>query len=805
MRRTPLNDGWSFRPKINAFLERVGMGTPAAPVTLPHDGLIGRERDPEGGAPTAFFPDGVYQYTRPLDAPEQWRGRTVLLEFEGVYRSARVFVNGMLAAGWAYGYSEFAVAIDPFLRFGETNQIAVDCQTASDSRWYSGTGMIRPVHLIVADRTRIARNGVVVTTPEVDRDGALVATAVTVENLDHVTRSLRVGITLVSPDGSVVGKDSRPMTLLPGATEVARSRVLVSEPRLWSAESPTLYEAQITLTEGSVELDSDEVRFGIRTLQLDPVRGLRVNGQTVKLRGACIHGDNGPLGGVSTRRAEERRIELLKAAGFNAVRASHHPLSRAMLDACDRLGMYVMDEYADQWRVPKSELDYANEQPSWWERDLEAMVAKDINHPSVVMYSIGNEIPESAYPAEHAWGRQLAEKVRQLDPTRYVTCAISGMLTAMVTNKALARARAEADDAGEGVNTIMTRFQAIQDQIMTSDDVALATEDAFAYLDVAGYNYMPSRYELEAGLFPNRVIVGTETHPPAIADYWAKVERLPYVIGDFTWTGWDYLGEVGVGRVEYVEDGQPPAGFMGGYPYLTAWTGDLTISGHRRPASYYRELVFGLRTEPVIAVLRPEHHGKTPRVSPWAWSDSVDSWSWGSEQRPVTVEVYGGGDSAELLVNGTSLGREPLVEWKARFETSYAPGEVTAVTYDGDRETGRTTLRTAGEVGLVAATDRTAITASSDDLAYVSIALADADGTVSVADQATLTVSVSGPGVLAGLCSDDPKSTSPFTGTTCPTFDGRALAVIRPTGPGRIDVTVTAHGYENVAIEISAV
>ena len=333
----------------------------------------------------------------------------------------------------------------------------------------------------------------------------------------------------------------------------------------------------MTLTDENGEADAETVTFGVRSLRLDPERGLRINGETVKLRGACVHHDNGVLGAATFARAEERRVQILKDAGFNAIRMSHHPMSKAMLDACDRLGMLVMDEAFDMWTSAKSDFDYSLHFPQWWERDIEAMVAKDVNHPSVILYSIGNEIPETGSPAGAAWGRKLAEKVRALDGTRYVTNAINGMLAALDDLAALRSQPGE--DAG--LNALMADPADMMNAISSSELVTRRTAESFSVLDVAGVNYAEARYDLDRDLFPNRIIVGSETFPTRIDGNWRLVKQHANVIGDFTWTGWDYLGEVGIGRPQYATtDGSRPT-FTAPYPYLLAGCGDIDITGHR--------------------------------------------------------------------------------------------------------------------------------------------------------------------------------------------------------------------------------
>jgi beta-galactosidase len=478
-----------------------------------------------------------------------------------------------------------------------------------------------------------------------------------------------------------------------------------------------------------------------------------------------------------------------------------------MLDACDRFGLLVIDETFDMWTSTKNPFDYALDFPEWWERDVEAMVGKDVNHPSVIMYSIGNEIPETGSPAGSLLSRQIAEKVRELDPTRYVTNGINGMLSVLTELRALMAQHAGAVE-GQGINTMMASMGDSMNAVGSSDLVTYATAESFSALDVAGMNYMDGRYADEPERFPNRIVLGTETFPTRIAELWRLVRDHGHVLGDFTWTGWDYLGEAGIGRPQYATPDGPPS-LAAESPWLTAGTGDIDITGHRRPVSYYREIVFGLRAEPYLAVQRPEHHGKPPAGTPWSWSDSIASWTWpGYEDKPVIVEVYSDADEVELLVDGASLGRAPVGEktrFRAEFETVFRPGELVAVAYRDGAESGRCVLASAtGPVVLRAAADRAAIRADHSDLSFVEITLVDAGGNLSASADRSVRVAVAGPGVLQGLGSADPMAAKPFLSDEAHTYDGRALAVIRPTGPGEIAVTVSADDCDDVLLTVVA-
>jgi beta-galactosidase len=823
VQRVSFNDGWSFRPKVSFFLEFVGQTKPWTPVCLPHDALIGERRDPASGWGVGYFPSGTWEYRKSFVVPEHDRGKRIFLEFEGVYRDGTVWVNGSFAAHRPFGYANFAVPIDHLVRHGEENEIRVEVTAQDDARWYSGAGVYRNVKLIVGELVHLALDSLFVTTPEIDDALAVVEVTTILENDGAVTTATTVTTEVVDDTGAVVARDVSPVTAFPREAQKVSQRLYVPDPRRWSVETPTLYTCRVVVRDpDGAEIDEDTTTFGIRSLQLDPVRGLRINGEVVNLRGACIHHDNGVIGAATIARADERRVELLKAAGFNAIRSAHNPASKALLDACDHVGMLVMDEAFDMWTAPKMQNDYARTFPEWWHADLDAMVLKDRNHPSVILYSLGNEIPDTGNPAGAARGRTMAERIRSLDDTRYITNGINAILAVGIDafRKAAAEAMTaanstDAPDEGTGVNTFMAQMAQVLPRVMQSDLVGKTLAEPYAYLDVAGYNYADSRYASDHDQFPNRVIVGSETRPEQIAHLWRLVEQLPHVIGDFTWTGWDYLGEVGIGRTEYdvtpgAEGTSTSSAFFGAYPWLTAWCGDLDITGQRRPMSYFRETVYGLRDEPYTVVQPPDRHGRTPAYSAGPlWNEGVSSWSWpGFEGRPVTVDVFSDADEVELFVNGSSVGRRPVGDehgFHASFETTFEPGEIVAVAYRDAAEVARAALQSAtGPARLELLADHAVIRADDTDLAYVDIALVDESGRLYHTDDRAVTVDIEGPAVLQALGSGNPRTEETFGRTTHDTFRGRALAVVRPTAPGTIMVTVTADGCAPQTLTLDA-
>ncbi|MHA7220253.1 glycoside hydrolase family 2 TIM barrel-domain containing protein [Arthrobacter sp. MDT1-48-3] len=835
MTRELFNTGWRYRTKVTAFMELGGTETSDwVDVLLPHDALITTER--KAGTPkgetSGHFPGGAFEYQRTFYAAADLRGSQLILEFDGVHRDAAVYVNGNLAGHRAFGYSRFFVRIDPYLRFDADNEIRVECRTHLDSRWYAGAGIYRDVHLHHKPQTHIIADSVRVTTPDIDNDRAVVEVAARIENTSALTTTVIVNALITvaasskddvstqvttntsqnTPGGQVAGATS-PVTLLPGTSAIVRHRLYVAEPELWSVDSPTLYSLQLHLTEADILIDEETTSFGIRSLSLDPIKGLRINGEEVKLRGACIHSDNGPLGAVSMQPAEERRVARLKAAGFNAIRSAHNPMSTALLNACDKLGMLVMDETFDVWTSSKSDYDYAFDFPTWWERDVEALIARDFNHPSVIFYSIGNEIPETGTPIGSTWGRQLAEKVRSLDDTRYVTNGINGFVSMLdtIVPQMKQRKEAAAVNPSGGVNTMMAGFGKMMAHIQASDQATERTEESYAVLDVAGMNYAEARYELDREKFPQRIIIGTETWPTYIPGNWELVKTNSHVLGDFTWTGWDYLGETGIGTTRYIDETTGgTSSFSGGYPELTAWCGDIDITGNRRPVSYFREIVFGLRRQPYIAVNPPANFGRNIAVAtPWAWGNAIESWTWdGHDGQPVLIEVYSDAEEIELHLNGQRIGQGKIGEtqpFRTEIQTTYQPGTLTAIAYTNGAETGRFSLTSAGpKVALRATADRPVVSADGTDLAFIDLTITDDAGIIYANKDRLVTLTLTGPATLQAFGSGNPVNPENFHSSTHTTFNGQALAIIRPTGPGTITLTAHADSCPPASIDITA-
>ena len=816
------NDGWQVRLPTGPFAAFNDGPPKITAVTLPHDALREQTRTPDAPAGTAsgYYPSAAFTYEKTWDVPAEWAGKWVALQFDGVASNSLVYLNGVLIAQRPYPYARFTADLTALLKPGESNHLRVEVRSHKDSRWYTGAGIYRQVELLVADSLHFAPDSLWASTVKIEDDTASIDVSVTVVNAGLTARVARARFTVLDASGRTVAVREVPVTTLPASTGSENESQIIQRIELqgvahWSPESAHLYtlDAQLIDVESGSELAVDSARFGVRTVTVDPSHGFRLNGKTLKLRGACIHVDNGLIGAVSVPSVERRKVAKLKDAGYNAVRISHNPASQAFLDACDELGMLVMNEAFDTWTIEKSDFDQTRNFMEWWERDLESLVLGSRNHASVVLYSIGNEIPELGTIGGRIWNRRLANRVRALDATRPVTNGINTLLTIDVGDLL--------EQAG-GLNAFMGDTGDISAgfaNIAVTPKVSGAIEEVASALDVVGYNYAESRYGLDLIETPHRVIVGSETFPKTIVANWKLVQQYSHVIGDFTWTGYDYLGEVGIGAVAYKEDAEFNGQLGREFPYLLAYCGDIDITGYRRPASYYREIAFGLRTEPFIAVQDPAKYSQTQvSTSPWAWADVVSGWSWGGfDGKPIRVEVYSAAQEIELLLNGKSVGRAAValanngthLANTAAFEIAYEPGELVAVAYIDGVESDRTSLRSAsGAPQLSIRLDEPALAGpfcgNGQEIAHVEISVVDTLGVTFTQAQEEIEVMVSGPGVLAGFGSSLPNPTISYTSNRQATYLGRAMALVRVTGQGEVTVKVKSATMGECSLSFTA-
>jgi beta-galactosidase len=775
-----------------------------------------RDPDCRNAGNTGYYPGGTYIYAKHFEAQEAWRGSRVSVLFEGVYHRSRVRLNGTELHYQASGYSQFTVNLDG-LRYGEDNLIEVIADTSEEpnSRWYSGSGIYRPVWLQIEPQVRLADDGVRFRTLK----------------LDHTaTASVMLELTQ-SGDGNTAAINAV-ITLLDNAEPVASARALlasgqsfevkldVSDYMTWSPADPHLYELSVRLQDPSGAcIEERRFRVGLRILEVDAKNGLRLNGEPLLLRGACIHHDHGVLGAATFAAAELRRARLLKEQGFNSVRSSHNPASSAFLAACDELGLLVIDELTDVWYVPKTAHDYHLDFTEWWKPDLEAMVAKCRNHPSVIMYSLGNENSETSSIQGIALTAKMAEVCRILDPDRLVTTGVNLMLNGLATlgigvfkpekdksnrpaDMASSRKKRGGTSFGSAFfNMMVGRVGPAMGAAGRLRRVDRATEGVFSKLDVAGYNYGDRAYRVSGKRHPDRVIVGSETMPGNVARNWKQIQDLPYLIGDFMWTGWDYLGEAGLAGWSYDD---APKGAHKPFPYLTSGGGALDLLGDPSPMMHHARAAWGLADRPAICVRPLDLVHRRAFRSPWRPTDAVASWTWpGFEGIATEVLVYSDAAEVELRLNGRTLGRKRAGitnNCVAKFKVQYEPGILVAIARGADGAVlSSNCLSTAGEPhGLVLRADRDRLSCSGQDLAFVEISLVDVEGTVLPVSGMPLSAHVSGAGSLAGLGSADPAPTTRFVDRQTQLYRGRALAIVRADDtPGEVSLTISSDEYES--------
>lgn len=750
------------------------------PVTLPHDAMITEKRSAQasdGGH--GYFPGGVYTYEKTFTVPAEWAGKKVLIEFEGVYKNCTVSLNGKEIGGHRYGYTSFTLPLEN-LNYGGENTITVvaDNSRLPNSRWYSGSGIYRPVWLYVGGENRIEYRGVKITTVSV------------IPAVVRVDVNAAAGVKVEIMDGDTVVASGVP------------GEITVPNAKLWSDESPNLYTCRVTAGEDIVE-----EKFGIREIRWSN-KGLFINGRETLLRGGCIHHDNGILGAAAYDESEWRRVRILKDAGFNALRMSHNPCSRAMLEACDYYGMYVMDEAYDMWYNRKNKFDYGCDFESCWEADITEMVMRDYNHPSVIMYSIGNEVAEPAEAKGLEYGKKQINLIHGMDAARPVTCGLNLMVMGRAAKgqgiyqdgeQKQGNVEQKGDDKVKNGSLAFNIMASIIGTGMNKggnspkvDAIAAPIIDA---LDIAGYNYGSGRYPLEEKQHPERIIFGSETFPQDIYKNWEMVKKYPYLLGDFMWTAWDYLGEAGLGAWSYT-GGMP---FNRPYPWVLAGAGVIDITGKPDGSCRYASTVWGLEKAPRIAVKPVNHPGVRVSKSVWRGTNAIESWAWsGCEGNKAEVEVYSDADTVELLLGGKSLGKKKIKECKAVFKTRYAPKALTAVAYAADgKELGRSCLSPAIGKTHISLTPEE----SSSDIIYIPVEIVGENGVVESNADRKLTVTVEGGKLLAfgsaNPCTEEAYHTGTFT-----TYCGRALAIVRAEGKHMITLTVT-DGSETVSEKIN--
>jgi len=742
-------------------------------IDLPHDWSIEGKinpKNPTGGA-GGYFPAGIGWYRKTFKVPNEWKGKKVSIYFEGVYMNSEVFINGKSLGIYPYGYSSFSYDLSPYLDFNNENVIAVrvDNSQQVNSRWYSGSGIYRHVWVIVTNAVHIADWGVAITTPEVSPKKATVQIKTLIKNETGLAQSVVISTRLQDANSKNAGNNQIKVELAANSEKEIAQTIMVPDPLLWTPEIPHLYDAQIQLLKNKKVVDETKTNFGIRSLKFTAENGFQLNGKTVKINGGCMHHDNGCLGAATFDRAEERKVGLLKEAGFNAVRTSHNPPSEAFLNACDRLGLLVVDEAFDCWRKGKNKYDYAQYFDRWWKRDLDAMVLRDRNHPSIFMWSIGNEIVERGSPEDVETAKMLGNAIKKIDTTRPVTSAI-------------------VDDGKEW---------ATLDPLMGAHDVV-------------GYNYHLWSAPSDHQRVPSRVIVQTESYPKDAFANWKLVQSHNYIIGDFVWTAVDYLGESGIGRWYYSGDVPGEHWEHDFFPWHGAYCGDIDLIGGRKPISHYRSMLYNNTEKLYMAVREPAPEPIEIKETWWSVWPTWESWTWpGFDGKNIQVEVYSKYPKVRLYLNNKLIGEQATTseqQFKATFSVPYSSGLLKAVGVVNDKETESAILQTSGDAAKIQLTaDRKEILANGQDLSFVTIEIIDKDGIFQPNAANRLHFKIEGPGTIAGVANADMKDTDPYIGNTRKAWHGRALVVIKSThDAGDIKLTVSSSGLSGAALNIKA-
>lgn len=793
MKATSLLTGWTCR--------HLGDTAPGKTVTLPHDAMLAEPRTAlsAGGTNTGWYEGYDYEYRRTLTVPENELADTHILEFEGVYHNAEVWLNGQKAAFRPYGYTNFYVDCAPYLHAGE-NELRVIARNADqpNSRWYSGAGIYRPVQLWTARSAHIALNGVKIRTL----------------SLDPAVVEVRVKTT--APGTVRLTVDDLPVVQQESDGEAVFTLTL-DNARLWTPETPNLYTCRVSFADDVVT-----ETFGVRKVEWG-TDGFLLNGKRYIIQGACIHHDNGLLGAVCDPDAVARKVRLLKENGYNAIRSAHNPCSKALLAECDRQGMLVMDEYIDHWYIHKTEHDYVDYFNEWWHQDLTDMVEKDYNHPCVVLYSTGNEVSETAQKRGIALTKEMTDFLHGLDDSRPVTCGVNIFFNFLSSigfgvysdekakkeaeraEKAKQRGEKSAKKKAVGSQFFNNLAGLLGDEFMkrgaTLHGCDVKTRDAFANMDIAGYNYGIYRYKHDLKKYPQRLILGSETFCNDAYKFRELAKQEPRLVGDFVWAGMDYLGEVMVGSWEYADYAET---FDGGPGWVSAGSGRIDLTGKPLGEALYTRVALEADNGPYIAVCPVNHTGDRHSPSAWKMTNAMPSWSWtGCEERKANVEVYARAARVELVLNGHTVGSKTLKnDCLARFSIPYESGTLEAVSYDAaDHEMGRCKLQSAGGTTRLTL-DAEEPTAKPGHLCYVRLRYTDENGITKPLARGSIQVQVRG-GTLVGLGSACPFNKHSYLDSETDTYYGEALAIVR-MGDGDAMTIAASDGEYSAELTVPA-
>lgn len=765
--------GWKFRLGDEPDARSAGFDDAGwRKIDLPHDWSIEGKVDSlhPAGNDGGYYPTGTAWYRNTFRVPANQKDKKISLYFEGVYMNSEVFINGQLAGGHPYGYSSFRCDLTPYLNYGGENTVAVrvDNSQQKNCRWYTGSGIYRHVWLLTTDAVHVDHWGVAITTPEVSASKASVQIKTLLRNETSSARKVTLG-TQLSTAGHEAGKEETTIEIPANATQEVTQIISVEKPALWSLDDPHLYEARLTLSDADGLLDTLAEPFGIRSVAYTVEDGFLLNGRKLLLNGGCVHHDNGILGAATYDRAEERKAELLKAAGFNAVRTSHNLSSEAFLHACDRVGLLVIDEAFDGWRDAKNTHDYSTLFDQWWQRDIESMVLRDRNHPSVFCWSIGNEVIERKKLEVITTAQKLADHIRRFDPSRPITSALT-----------------------------------------TWDKDWEIFDPLAAVHDIAGYNYQLHHAAADHERVPSRIIMQTESYPRDAFINWERVNDNGYILGDFVWTAIDYLGESGIGRYYYQGDSEGEHYERNQYPWHGAYCGDIDLTGWRKPISHYRDILYNPDRKLYLAVKEPDGYFGHIKETLWSVWPTWESWNWpGHEGKKIEVEVYSRYPKVRLYLDNRLIGEQATgreQQFKAVFPVHYQPGTLRAVGMDNNNEEAdAVTLQTAGKAARIKLTaDRKQVKADGQDLVFITVEITDKDGRVEPNAANRLSFSLTGEGSIAAVGNADLKDTDLYVGNERNAWKGRALVVLKSARKsGKMTLKVTSPGLKPASVSVT--
>lgn len=768
------NFGWKFKlgDDLNAQLNDFDDSNWRT-LDLPHDWSIEgnvKFKNPSGND-GGYFPAGIGWYRKSFHVAALQKDVNTTVYFEGVYMNSEVYINGKSLGIYPYGYTSFSYDLTPYLVYGKINTIVVkvDNSKQKNSRWYTGSGIYRNVWLISKHNISVPKWGIGIKTENISAKVATVRLNTTIENKNSTSAEVLVKTTIFDTAGTLIAKSQQRLETSKLDKKSLETVMTVKNPKLWSPDNPSLYIARVEVLKGKQLLDRLDTRFGIRSVTFTSKNGLILNGKTIKLNGGNVHHDNGSLGAAAYDRAEIRKAELLKAAGFNAVRSSHNPPSTKFLEACDSIGLFVIDESFDGWRSKKTDYDYAMYFDQWAKKDVQAMVLRDRNHPSIILWSIGNEIIERKEPRAVTTAKMLRNAIREIDKTRPVVSAMTTW-----------------DNDWEIFDSLMAQH------------------------DVAGYNYQLHRAPKDHERVPERIIVQTESYPRDAFANWKLVNDHPYIIGDFVWTAMDYLGESGIGRWYYTGEVTGEHYDRDLFPWHGAYCGDIDLTGSRKPISYYRDLLYNKGPKLHLAVREPNPEPLHIHETLWSVWPTWDSWTWnGFEGKDLAVEVYSSYPKVRLYLNGSAVGEKFTGEnekFMATFHVPYVAGELKAVALDKtNKEVEVRILNTASkptQIRLKA--DRNHIKATGIDLSYITAEIIDGQGTVCPAEMDRISFEIEGPGLLVGIDNANLKDTELYKGSSRKVWKGRALGIVRGLPQtGNIQVKVKYPGIPEAKIVLT--